>query len=44
MLLAERVAGRFGGPVDAESLRRTPDWAKPLLEAALSLGDGAASS
>ena len=42
LLLAEMVAGRFIGPVDAEALKRTPDWAKPLLEAALSLGGGAA--
>lgn len=44
LLLAEMVAGRFIGPVDAEALKRTPDWAKPLLEAALSLADGAAPS
>ena len=44
LLLAEMVAGRFIGPADAETLKRTPDWAKPLLEAALSLADGAALS
>jgi len=40
VLLAEVVAGRFVGPRDADALNRTPDWAKPLLEAALSLGSG----
>lgn len=44
VLLAEMVAGRLIGPVDAEALKCTPDWAKPLLEAALSLGDSAALS
>jgi len=40
VLLAEVAAGRFVGPRDADALNRTPDWAKPLLEAALSLGSG----
>jgi len=35
----EMEAGRLLWPTDAESLRRTPEWAKPLLEAALSLRD-----
>ena len=41
VLLAEMVAGHFSGPGEAEDLKCTPDWAKPLLEAALSLSDGA---
>jgi predicted ABC-type ATPase len=35
-LVAEIVDGRLVRPTDIVSLRRTPDWAKPLLEAALS--------
>lgn len=42
VLLAEMVAGGFIGPVDAQALRGTPDWAKPLLVAAPSLADRAA--
>ena len=37
VLVAEMIAGRLVWPVDVESLRATPEWAKPLLEAALSL-------
>ena len=44
VLLAEVVAGCFVGPRDAGALQRTPDWAKPLLEAALTLGEGKAAS
>lgn len=36
--LAQMEAGTLVWPVDVEILKRTPDWAKPLLEAALSLG------
>lgn len=39
LLVAEMVAGRLVWPADVESLRATPQWAKPLLEAALSLAD-----
>lgn len=35
----EMEAGRLLWPTDVGSLRRTPEWAKPLLEAALSLRD-----
>lgn len=37
VLVAEMVSGKLIWPSDPESLRRTPEWAKPLLEAALSL-------
>lgn len=33
--VAEMVDGRLVRPTDVVSLRRTPDWAKPILEAAL---------
>jgi len=36
-VMAEVKAGRFIGPRDAATLKRTPDWAKPLLEVALAL-------
>lgn len=39
VLVAEMVDGRLVWPADVESLRATPQWAKPLLEAALSLAD-----
>ena len=39
LLLAEVVAGRLVAPRSARALRRTPDWAKPVLEAALRLGE-----
>jgi predicted ABC-type ATPase len=35
-LLLEMRHGRIEAPTDLAALRRTPDWAKPLLEAALS--------
>lgn len=35
VLVAKVVAGRQVWPADAEALARTPDWAKPLLAAAL---------
>ena len=34
-LLAEVLAGQLYWPTDLTSLQATPDWAKPLLEAAL---------
>ncbi|HSM11486.1 MAG TPA: AAA family ATPase [Lysobacter sp.] len=37
VLVAEMIAGRLTWPVDVAALRATPEWAKPLLEAALSL-------
>jgi len=43
VLLAEMVAGRFVGPRNADALNLTPDWAKPLLEAALNLAGGSAA-
>jgi predicted ABC-type ATPase len=36
VLVVEMKAGKLVGPVDIESLQRTPEWSKPLLEAALS--------
>lgn len=36
-LVAEMQAGKLVWPVDLESLGNTPDWAKPLLEAAISI-------
>lgn len=35
VLVAEMVSGRLTWPADVASLERTPQWAKPLLEAAL---------
>lgn len=35
VLVAEMKAGKLMWPTDLESLRNTPDWAKPLLEAML---------
>jgi predicted ABC-type ATPase len=35
LLIAEIVGGTLVQPTDLESLRRTPNWAKPLLAAAL---------
>ena len=43
VLLAEMVAGRFVGSRNADALNLTPDWAKPLLEAALNLAGGSAA-
>jgi hypothetical protein len=37
-LVLEMKAGRPVRPADVKSLERTPDWAKPLVEAALSMG------
>lgn len=37
VLVAEMVSGKLAWPDDLGSLERTPDWAKPLLEAALML-------
>lgn len=37
VLVMELEAGRCTWPTDLESLANTPDWAKPLLEAALSI-------
>lgn len=37
VLVAEMTAGTLLWPEDLEALQRTPDWAKPLLEAALML-------
>jgi predicted ABC-type ATPase len=36
VLVAEMVSGKLIHPSDLKSLRRTPQWAKPLVEAALS--------
>jgi len=40
LLLAQMEGGHLVWPTAPEELRKTPDWAKPLLEAALSLGLG----
>ncbi len=37
--VAEMKSGRLVWPTDLESLASTPDWAKPLVEAALSMGE-----
>ncbi len=37
VLIAEMEAGKLTWPTTLESLQRTPQWAKPLLEAALSM-------
>lgn len=43
LLVAEMVRGKLMRPADPEALRRTPDWAKPVVEAALlTSSDGAA--
>ncbi|WP_448097275.1 hypothetical protein [Luteibacter yeojuensis] len=36
LLVAEIARGRLVSPTDIDALWRTPDWAKPVLEAALS--------
>ena len=41
VLVAEMVAGRLTAPNTLAALQRTPAWAKPLLEAALAIGDTA---
>jgi predicted ABC-type ATPase len=38
LLVAEMKSGRLVRPTDLQSLERTPDWAKPLIEAAISMG------
>jgi predicted ABC-type ATPase len=38
LLVLEMRAGRCTWPVDVASLSKTPDWAKPLVEAALGPG------
>jgi predicted ABC-type ATPase len=38
-LVAEMASGKLVWPDDLESLERTPEWAKPLLEAALLLSE-----
>jgi predicted ABC-type ATPase len=38
LLVAEMKSGTLVWPTDVESLARTPGWARPLLEAALSMG------
>ncbi len=37
ILIAEMHVGKLVWPADPESLQSTPEWAKPLLEAALTL-------
>jgi predicted ABC-type ATPase len=37
MRVAEIVAGKLTSPMGIKALKRTPDWAKPIVEAALSL-------
>lgn len=37
LLVAEMESGQLAWPLDLESLGNTPEWAKPLLEAALSM-------
>jgi predicted ABC-type ATPase len=36
-LLLQMEGGRIAWPTDADTLRATPEWAKPILEAALSM-------
>jgi len=43
VLLAQMHFGRLSWPSDPQLLRQTPDWAKPLLEAALTLTNFAQS-
>lgn len=38
LLVAEMREGQLVWPTDLEALRRTPQWAKPVLEAALAMG------
>jgi predicted ABC-type ATPase len=44
VLVMETKSGRLVWPADVESLARTPDWAKPLAEAALSMAGEAKES
>jgi predicted ABC-type ATPase len=37
VLVAEMVSAKLTWPTDLKSLQRTPEWAKPLVEAALSI-------
>ncbi|MFP7725377.1 hypothetical protein [Lysobacter sp. D1-1-M9] len=37
VLVAEMRSGRLTWPADVQTLRATPEWAKPVLEAALSM-------
>lgn len=37
LLVAEMKSGKLVWPTDLQSLESTPDWAKPLVEAALSM-------
>jgi hypothetical protein len=37
LLVLEMKAGRLVRPADVKSLEGTPEWAKPLVEAALSM-------
>jgi len=37
VLVAEMISGKLTWPIDLKSLQRTPEWAKPLVEAALSI-------
>jgi len=38
-LLLQMDAGRVARPIDLDTLRQAPDWAKPILEAALMLAE-----
>lgn len=38
-LVAEMISGKLAWPIDLGSLQRTPEWAKPLMEGALSQSD-----
>ena len=38
VLVAGMMAGKLVFPTDLQALGKTPDWAKPLVEAALSMG------
>jgi predicted ABC-type ATPase len=40
LLVMEMKSGRLVRPADVHSLASTPDWAKPLVEAVLSMGGG----
>lgn len=44
VLLAQMEGGRLVWPTDPATLMQTPDWAKPLLEAALVLGEKSGDS
>ncbi len=39
VLVADMVAGRLLAPRDVKTLKSTPDWAKPVLEAALMMDE-----